>query len=273
MKKQTSAPSKVYLNPLPFLHRVGLYPCILPAQRIDSTPSCVWFSSSLIENRALTWTLWALLDSSQKDTGKELVSEENGKTPLCPTSSFLFFFSSVKEKTLTKAGTIPVVSVALASGRVSAGSPEKIICRVVNWKMSPLLNSLHQRNGVMGTYPGKRKELLSEFKFFLKNANSLQLSHHASKLFIYYFSPHQHQRVYINLWEFIANSLHGITTADTTVFIVIKFFPDCSPNTPFFPVQMLKLFIFKIIRVSVVIFSNLFDFFSSVCYGLLYLPL
>lgn len=45
-----------YLNPLPFLHRVGLYPCILQAQRTDSTPSCVWFSSSLIENRALTWT-------------------------------------------------------------------------------------------------------------------------------------------------------------------------------------------------------------------------
>lgn len=99
----------------------------------------------------------------------------------------------MKEKTLTKAGTIPVVSVALASGRVSAGSPEIIIFRLVDRKMSPLLNSLHQRNGVMGTYPGKRQELLSEFLILSENANSLQLSHHASKLFTYYFSPHQYQ--------------------------------------------------------------------------------
>lgn len=98
IKKWASAPSKDCLNPLPFLHRVGLYPCILPAQRIDSTPSCVWFSSSLIESRALTWTSKALLDSSQKDTGKELVSAENGRTPLCPTSSFFFFFSPWKKK-------------------------------------------------------------------------------------------------------------------------------------------------------------------------------
>lgn len=98
VKKQASAPSKVCLNPLPFLHRVGLYPCILPGQRTDSTPSCVWFLSSLIESRALTWTARALLDSSQKDTGKELVSAENGKTPLCPTSSFLFFFPRERKK-------------------------------------------------------------------------------------------------------------------------------------------------------------------------------
>lgn len=111
----------------------------------------------------------------------------------------LFNFPRWKKKTLTKAGTIPVVSVALASGRVSAGSPEIIICRVVDRKMSPLLNSLHQRNGVMGTYPGKRQELLSEFFILSENANSLQLSHHASKLFTYYFSSHQYQWVYISL--------------------------------------------------------------------------
>lgn len=40
-------------------------------------------------------------------------------------------------------------------------------------------------------------------------------------------------KVYINLSKFIANFLDGITTADATVFIVIKFSPECSLNTPF----------------------------------------
>lgn len=65
-----------------------------------------------------------------------------------------------------RAGTIPVVSVALASGGVSAGSPEVIICGVVDWKKSLVLNSLYQRNDVIGTYPGKRQERLSELYFF-----------------------------------------------------------------------------------------------------------
>lgn len=106
----------------------------------------------------------------------------------------LFFFFLVKEKTLMRMCTIPVVSVVLASGRVSAGSPETKVCEVVNWKKSPLLNSLHQRNGVVGTYPGKRQELLSEpFYLFIyfQNAHYLQLSHNASKMCIYEFSYRQ----------------------------------------------------------------------------------
>lgn len=87
-RKQACSLFKCWSNPLPFLHREGLYPCIPPAQRIDSTPSCAWFSASLIESRALIWTLRVQLDSSQKDTGKELLSAKNGRTPLCPTSSF-----------------------------------------------------------------------------------------------------------------------------------------------------------------------------------------
>lgn len=97
IERQAPVPSKVSLNPLPFLHRVGLSPCILPAQRTDSTPSCVWFLSSQTESRALTWTSRVQLDSSQKDTGKELLSATNGRTPLCPTSSFFFFLPCKKK--------------------------------------------------------------------------------------------------------------------------------------------------------------------------------
>lgn len=82
-------------NTLPFLHRGGLNPCTPPAQRTDSTPSCAWSGTSLIGNRALIWTLRVLLDSSQKNTGKELLAAENGRTPLCPTSSFFFFLFPV----------------------------------------------------------------------------------------------------------------------------------------------------------------------------------
>lgn len=86
-------------NALPFLHREGLNPCIPPAQRTDSTPSCAWFGTSLIGNRALIRTWRALLDSSQRNTGQALLAAENGRTPLCPTSSFFFLsFSCVRKK-------------------------------------------------------------------------------------------------------------------------------------------------------------------------------
>lgn len=85
---------------LPFLHRAGLSPCIPPGQRTDSTPSCAWYGTSQIGNRALIRTLRVLLDSFQKNTGKVLLTAENGRTPLCPTSSFFFFssFSCVRRK-------------------------------------------------------------------------------------------------------------------------------------------------------------------------------
>ena len=90
-------------NTLPFLHRAGLNPCTPPARRTDSTPSCASCATSLIGNRALIRTLRAPLDSSPKNTGKARSAEENGRTPLCPTSSFFFsFFFLCKKKTLTR---------------------------------------------------------------------------------------------------------------------------------------------------------------------------
>ena len=86
-------------NTLPFLHRAGLNPCTPPARRTDSTPSCASCATSLIGNRALIRTLRAPLDSSPKNTGKARSAEENGRTPLCPTSSFFFLsFSCVRKK-------------------------------------------------------------------------------------------------------------------------------------------------------------------------------
>lgn len=86
-------------NTLPFLHRGGLNPCTPPARRIDSTPSCASYVTSLIGNRAWIRTLRAPLDSSPKNTGKARSAAGNGRTPLCPTSSFFFLsFSCVRKK-------------------------------------------------------------------------------------------------------------------------------------------------------------------------------
>lgn len=192
IEKQASVPSKVCLNPLPFLHRVGLSPCILPAQRIDSTPSCVWFSSSQTESRALTWTSRVQLDSSQKDTGKELLSATNGRTPLCPTSSF---FSSRVRKNLDENGHN---SSCLCSSRLRQG---------VSWESrdnnlwsswlgevttaeQPSPNKWHNRY-LLGK---KSKNICQNFILF-KNTNSLQHSLNAGML-IYNFSNHQYSWVY-----------------------------------------------------------------------------
>lgn len=121
-------------NSLPCLHRGDLSPCILPARRTDSIPSCASFGTSLIENIAWIWTLAIQLDSSQRNKGRDLQAVENGTTLLCPASSFSFFLFAVKEKkNLEKRkGTVLVGLVAFASSSASAWNPEKIICRVLH---------------------------------------------------------------------------------------------------------------------------------------------